>query len=167
VRRRARPTAGSTGSCPGSNDTIGQRAEHARPAEEDADPVADLISVPIQSNFSFGYGATEAPKSSSTQIITNVQPVVPITLGNTGFNLIARPIIPIVRQPDLLEGGDTVGLGDIQVQTFLSPADADELVWGVGGVLQSPTATDGKDLATQKWSAGPAAVVLAMPGKWV
>lgn len=130
-------------------------------------PVADLISVPIQTNFNFGYGAQEAPEPSSTQIITNVQPVVPITLGDTGFNLIARPILPIVRQPDLLEDGDTVGLGDLQVQTFLSPADAGKLIWGVGGVLQPPTATNGKDLGTQKWSAGPAAVVLAMPGKWV
>ena len=130
-------------------------------------PVADLISVPIQTNFNFGYGAKDAPESSSTQIVTNVQPVVPITVAETGFNLIARPIIPIVRQPDLVDGGDTVGLGDIQVQTFLSPADADKLIWGVGGVLQPPTATNGKDLGTQKWSAGPAAVVLAMPGKWV
>lgn len=130
-------------------------------------PVADLISVPVQTNFNFGYGAKEAPQSSSTQIVTNVQPVVPITVGDTGFNLIARPIIPIVRQPDLLDGGDTVGLGDIQVQTFLSPAAADKLIWGVGAVLQPPTATDGRELGTQKWSAGPAAVVLAMPGKWV
>jgi len=130
-------------------------------------PVADLISVPIQTNFNFGYGAKEAPEPSSTQIITNVQPVVPITLGDTGFNLITRPIIPIVRQPDLLEGGDTVGLADIQIQTYLSPAGSKDLIWGVGGVLQPPTATDGRKLGTQKWSAGPAAVVLTMPGKWV
>ena len=33
--------------------------------------------------------------------------------------------------------------------------------------MQPPTATNGSKLGSQKWSAGPAAVVLAMPGKWV
>lgn len=130
-------------------------------------PVADLISVPIQTNFNFGYGAKEAPESSGTQIITNVQPVIPVTLGDSGLNLITRPIVPIIRQPDLIEGGETWGLADLQIQSYLSPAGSKELIWGVGGVLQPPTATDGRKLGTQKWSAGPAAVVLTMPGKWV
>lgn len=33
--------------------------------------------------------------------------------------------------------------------------------------MQAPTATDGKKLGSQKWSAGPGAVVLTMPGHWV
>ena len=130
-------------------------------------PVADLISVPLQSNFNFGYGAKNAPQNSSTQYVLNIQPVIPVTLGETGFNLITRPILPVIRQPNLVEGGDTWGWGDLQVQTYLSPSNADKFIWGVGGVLQPPTASDGRELGTQKWSAGPAAVVLAMPGKWV
>lgn len=136
-------------------------------AKKAQNPVADLISVPIQSNLNFGYGAKNAPEPSSTQFVTNIQPVIPLTLGDTGFNLITRPIIPIIRQPDLVEGGETWGMGDIQVQSYLSPSDSGHLIWGLGGVVQPPTATDGKELGTQKWSAGPAAVALAMPGKWV
>ncbi|MFO1068204.1 MAG: hypothetical protein U1E14_06730 [Geminicoccaceae bacterium] len=130
-------------------------------------PIANLISLPLQNNFNVGYGAKDAPEPSSTQYILNIQPVIPLTLGETGFNLITRPILPILRQPDLIEGGDTWGNGDLQVQSYLSPAGSKELVWGVGGVLQAPTASDGEKLGTQKWSAGPAAVVLSMPGKWV
>jgi hypothetical protein len=136
-------------------------------AKKAQNPVADLISVPLQSNFNFGYGAKDAPESSSTQYLLNIQPVIPISLGQSGFNLITRPIVPVIRQPDLIEGGETWGVADIQIQSYLSPAGSKELIWGVGGVLQPPTATDGDKLGTQKWSAGPAAVVLSMPGKWV
>jgi hypothetical protein len=136
-------------------------------AKKTQNPVADLISVPFQNNLNFGYGAKNAPEPSSTQYVLNIQPVIPLSLGETGFNLITRPIVPIIRQPDLVEGGDTWGMGDIQIQSYLSPAGSKELIWGVGGVLQPPTATEGKKLGTQKWSAGPAVVVLTMPGKWV
>lgn len=136
-------------------------------AKKAQNPVANLISVPLQSNFNGGYGAKNAPKPSSTQYVLNVQPVIPLTLGDTGYNLITRPILPIIRQPDLVEGGDTWGTGDLQVQSYLSPSGGDGLIWGLGGVVQAPTASEGKTLGTQKWSAGPAAVMLAMPGKWV
>lgn len=40
------------------------------------------------------------------------------------------------------------------------------MIWGIGPSLTIPTATD-KEIGTQKWSAGPAAVALAQPGPWV
>jgi hypothetical protein len=135
-------------------------------AKQTQNPLADLITVPFQNNFNFGYGAEHAPEPSSTQYVLNIQPVVPVHLGED-WNLITRPIIPIIRQPDLLEGGDTWGLGDIELQTYLSPLRSGQVIWGVGPVLQAPTATDGKKLGSQKWSAGPGAVVLTMPGHWV
>lgn len=136
-------------------------------AKKAQNPIADLISVPLQNNFNYGYGAKDAPQRSSTQYVLNIQPVIPVTLGDTGLNLITRPILPVIRQPDLVDGGDTWGLGDLQVQSYLSPAGSKDFTWGVGGVLQPPTATNGAKLGTQKWSAGPAAVALTMPGKWV
>ena len=135
-------------------------------AKKTQNPIADLISLPLQNNLNFGYGAKDAPKRSSTQYVLNVQPVVPIKVTE-GLNLITRPIIPMIRQPDLIDGGDTWGLADIQLQTYLSPSAASKLIWGVGPVFQFPSATDGKKLGTQKWSAGPGAVALTMPGKWV
>ena len=96
----------------------------------------------------------------------NIQPVVPITVTE-GLNLITRPIIPVIRQPDLIDGGDTWGLADIQLQTYLSPSKWDKPIFGVGPVLQFPSATNGEKLGTEKWSAGPGLVALVMPGKWV
>jgi hypothetical protein len=98
--------------------------------------------------------------------VLNIQPVVPVKVTDE-LNLLTRPIIPVIRQPDLIDGGETWGLADIQLQTYLSPSGTDKITWGIGPVLQFPSATNGKKLGTEKWSAGPGAVALIQPGKWV
>ena len=135
-------------------------------AKKTQNPIADLISLPFQNNLNFGYGAKDAPHSSSTQYVLNIQPVLPGKVSDE-WNLITRPIIPVVRQPDLIDGGETWGLADIQLQTYLSPSGTDKVTWGIGPVFQFPSATSGKKLGTEKWSAGPGVVVLTQPGKWV
>jgi len=57
-------------------------------------------------------------------------------------------------------------MGDIQYEAFISPSAPGPVTWGVGPYLNFPTATD-KSLGSGKWSAGPALLVLAMPGQWV
>jgi hypothetical protein len=135
-------------------------------AKKTQNPIADLISLPLQNNLNFGYRAKDAPHSSSTQYVLNIQPVVPVKVTDE-LNLITRPIIPVVRQPDLIDGGDTWGLADIQLQTYLSPSKWDKPIVGIGPVFQFPSATNGKKLGTEKWSAGPGVVALVTPGKWV
>ena len=120
-------------------------------------PVADLISVPLQNNFNFGYGP-----ENNMQYVLNIQPVIPQHL-NQQWNWIHRTIFPVINQPSPV---NTFGLGDIQYQGFFSPAKADKLIWGVGPVLQVPSATN-EQLGTGKWSAGAGAVVLKMDGPWV
>lgn len=124
-------------------------------------PVANLISLPIQNNTSFGLGPNDR-----TQNVTNIQPVVPFGIGDR-WTLITRTIVPIISQPDLSAGsGSTFGLGDINASLFLSPADAGGLIWGVGPIISLPTATDDV-LGTGKWGIGPSVILLAMPGNWV
>src|SRR5262249_23606627 len=135
-------------------------------AKKSQNPVGDLISVPFENDLNFGYGAKDAPEPSSTQYVLNIKPVLPLHL-DTDWNLITRPIIPVIKQPELLKSGDPWGLGDVELQTYLSPARPGKVIWGVGPVVQAPTATNGKKLGTQKWSAGPGAVVLTTPGHWV
>ena len=170
----------ATGSLVMSWTAIAQQAAtpppSAPPSDEDArtlelakktqNPIADLISLPLQNNLNFGYGAKDAPHSSSTQYVLNIQPVVPVKVTDE-LNLITRPIIPVIRQPDLIDGGETWGLADIQLQTYLSPSGTDKITWGIGPVFQVPSATNGRKLGTEKWSAGPGLVVLTQPGKWV
>jgi hypothetical protein len=130
-------------------------------AKKTQNPVADLISVPFQNNLNFGLGP-----SNRAQNLLNVQPVVPLELTDD-INLITRTIVPIIRQPDLTQdSGSTNGLGDINTSLFFSPADSGQVIWGLGPILQFPTATD-EVLGTRKWAAGPAGVVLTMQGPWV
>lgn len=124
-------------------------------------PMADLISLPLQNNFDFGVGP-----ENGTRYVLNIQPVMPQAL-NEDWNVIHRTIIPLIDQPLLAPGfGDTFGLGDIQYQAFFGPSNSEGLVWGAGPVLALPTASD-DSLGTGKWSAGAGAVVIKMAGPWV
>ncbi|MGB5236100.1 MAG: hypothetical protein WBM43_01205 [Flavobacteriaceae bacterium] len=129
-------------------------------AKKAQNPIANMISVPIQNNTNFGLGPFDR-----NQNVLNIQPVIPVSLGN--WNLINRTIIPITSQPNLFaESGGEFGLGDIVYQGFFTPAGGGNVTWGVGPVLTLPTATDAS-LGAGKWSAGPAAIVVAFPGKFV
>ena len=57
-------------------------------------------------------------------------------------------------------------MGNINFTAFFSPADSGKVIWGVGPVAVFPTNTDDA-LGTDKWSLGPSAVFLTMPGPWV
>lgn len=132
-------------------------AKESELAKQTQNPVADLVSIPIQNNINFGYG----PRNN-TQNVMNIQPVVPFNL-NKDWNLITRAIIPVTDQP---VPDRKFGLGDIQLSLFLSPASPGKFIWGVGPALQFPTAT-GDQLGQGKWAAGPTAVGLTMKGPWV
>ncbi|HEX3671148.1 MAG TPA: hypothetical protein VHT92_05525 [Candidatus Cybelea sp.] len=92
------------------------------------------------------------------------------------WNLVARTIFPIVNQPStepppacVSAAGcpSTIGIGDTQEQLFFGPkTKPGQLIWAVGPILAFPTGSPGL-LTSGKWSAGPDAVALIMPGKWV
>ena len=139
-----------------------EEQSHSDLAKQAQNPVASLISLPLQNNTNFGIGPDD-----ETQNILNVQPVWPFTISEN-WNLITRTIIPVVSQPDVLTGGEgrTNGLGDTTFTGFFSPKDSGNLTWGIGPVLLFPTATDDA-LGSDEWGAGPSVVLLAMPGHWV
>ncbi|MDH3589024.1 MAG: transporter, partial [Gammaproteobacteria bacterium] len=64
-------------------------------AKKLANPVAALISVPIQANFDDNFGPNDA--GSIWRI--NVQPVIPFSF-NEDWNLISRTIVPLIDQDD-------------------------------------------------------------------
>jgi hypothetical protein len=103
-------------------------------AKETQNPVANLISVPFQNNFNFGAG----PDRDLIWIM-NVQPVIPIPLGED-WNLITRTILPIVNQPGFAPGeADSFGMGDVNPSVFLSPAAEAGFIWGIGLTTTLPT----------------------------
>ena len=128
-------------------------------AKQAQNPIANLISLPIQNNTNFDWGPDER-----TQNILNVQPVWPFEI-NDNWNLITRTILPVISQP--LRGGDREnGLGDTSFSAFFSPKNSGSITWGVGPVVLLPTSTD-DSLGVGEWGGGLSAVVLGMPGNWV
>ena len=101
-------------------------------------PVANLISVPIQNNWDFGSGSTNAMNYR-----LNVQPIIPISISND-WSLITRTIIPINHVESPVEGGENInGLGDIVQSFFFSPKKSiGGLIMGGGPVFLYPSATE-------------------------
>jgi hypothetical protein len=142
---------------------LAQGGDAAELAKQLSNPVASLISVPLQNNFEFGIG----PDDDGFRYTLNVQPVIPISL-TPEWNLISRTILPITYQDEIFpRSGDQFGLGDTLQSLFLSPAKPGlgGLIWGVGPVFLLPTGTD-ELLGGEKWGAGPTAVALVQHGPW-
>jgi hypothetical protein len=132
-------------------------------AKQLANPVASLISVPLQLNRDGNIGSDD--DGDRTQLL--VQPVVPVSVSSE-WNLISRTIVPVVHQSDIFPGaGSQTGLGDTVQSFFLSPKAPTNggWIWGAGPVLLLPTGTD--DLLTaDQWGLGPTGVALRQQGPW-
>src|SRR5262245_35229147 len=91
-------------------------------------PVASLISVPLQNNFDFGGG----PNDDGFQYRLNVQPVIPFSL-NENWNLITRTIVPLIHQSDRIGNSSQTGLGDTTFSAFFAPKEPGPggLIWGI------------------------------------
>jgi hypothetical protein len=83
---------------PASADEAGEASE-ASLAMQLSNPVAALISVPLQLNYDQDIG----PADDGDRWLLNVQPVIPFDL-NDEWNLISRTILPLVRQSDIFPG---------------------------------------------------------------
>ena len=142
-------------------DAASEAARTAALAKAAQNPVADMISFPLQNNTNFGIGPY-----SRDQNVLNLQPVIPLHISKN-WNLITRTILPIVWQPNSSQPSQGwFGFGDLNPSLFFSPAHPGKVIWGVGPALVFPTAT-ADQLGQGKVSAGPGVVVLTTPGHWV
>ncbi len=123
-------------------------------AKELANPVASLISAPLQNNMDFGIG----PYNGSRYLL-NIQPVIPVSISEN-LNLITRVILPVINQYNITGEGQTeTGFGDAVISGFISPkASKNGFTWGAGPVFLVPI---GKDYFTaDKFGIGPTVVAL-------
>lgn len=128
-------------------------------AKQLSNPIASLISVPLQFNYD------EYPNGSGDKTYLNIQPVVPFSISDD-WNLILRAILPISDQDISDELGRQIGTGPTLTSFFFSPKNPGKngIIWGVGPVVDIPTGTDG--LGTPQWGAGITGVVLKQTHGW-
>jgi len=146
-----------------SISTLAQAAADANLAQELTNPIANIITVPIQMNFDNDIGVND----QGSKITTNIQPVIPFEV-NQDWNVITRTIMPVIHQDEVFPGqGSQFGLGDINMSLFFSPKKptAGGVIWGVGPVFLLPTATDPL-LGGKKWGVGVGGVALTLRGPW-
>lgn len=175
-----RLSAQQSAAAPAQPDQSASATEALQKATQN--PVANLISVPLQDNTNFGIGPY-----SRNQNVLNIQPVIPIHMTEN-WNLIVRWITPILWQPapgtadlqvygiventpayfaaqNVQRSAGVYGLGDMLPTFFFSPAKPHKVIWGVGPAVVIPTATS-QVTGQGKLSLGPSVVALVQPGHW-
>jgi hypothetical protein len=159
-----KPPVDAAGTEVATDDTPAAAANADELRKESQNPVASLISVPIQNNNNGGINP-----GNRTQDVLNLQPVIPLKV-NDNWNLIIRWITPIIYQPLPAPAPfpqiGVSGMGDMQPTFLLSPRKPHKLIWGAGPIIQMPTATS-RYLGQGKLALGPNVVALTMPGHFV
>ena len=124
-------------------------ADDSALAKASQNPVANMISIPVENNAYFDVGP-----SGERAYISNIKPVYPVPVTEH-LNLINRVVAPLIylesqdevdfaTDPGHNLGGIGVfpgfdsefGLGNTQYQAFFSPASPGKLIWGVGPVFR-------------------------------
>lgn len=138
--------------------SMAQAQDAADLAQELANPLAAIISIPFQLNYDDNLGAT----NEGSRTTLNLQPVIPFALDN-GANIITRTIIPYIWQEDVIPGTSQHGFGDILASAWYSRTTETDLTWGIGPVVRFPTFSD---VSSKTWAAGATGIVLKQTGPW-
>ena len=133
-------------------------------AKKLANPIANMISVPLQYEFSRGVGRNQGG-SEQTLLF---QPVMPFNLGG-GDTFIVRPIVAGVREVSVQGASGQpysgYGIANVTIESFYAPNTNSSWIWGVGPYAQSPSGNSGK-FGSQQTGAGVTGVVLNRHGPW-
>jgi hypothetical protein len=133
-------------------------------AKKLANPIANMISVPLQYEFSRGVGLNQGG-SEQTLLF---QPVAPFDLGG-GDIFIVRPIVAGARETSIEyapgKSFSGYGVASVTLESFYAPNTNSSWIWGIGPYAQSPSGNSGR-FGSQQTGAGVTAVVLNRQGPW-
>jgi len=153
----AQQATSNTSIAPGAVDKVGI-------AKKLANPIANMISVPLQYEFSRGLGRNQGG-SEQTLLF---QPVMPFNLGG-GDTFIVRPIVAGVREVSVQGASGQpysgYGIANVTIESFYAPNTNSSWIWGVGPYAQSPSGNSGK-FGSQQTGLGVTGVVLNRTGPW-
>ena len=141
---------------------LAQNADTAELSKKLANPIANLISVPIEYNKDSNIGPSEDGEVKSIKFT----PVVPFDVGED-WTMISRTIFSLVEQ-DLPDADiDTSGISDIALTLYFTPKEVGPsgTIWGVGPIILLDSASE-ESLGAGKYGLGPAAVALQQNGPW-
>ena len=128
-------------------------------AKQLANPLANMISMPIQ--WSYG-GQMGANQQGSNQTVL-LQPVAPINLGG-GDLFIVRPILAAAAM-NSLNGFSGYGVSSITIESFFAPKTGSSWIWGVGPYVSAPLNNTG-NFGSLQTGVGVTGVVLNRDGPW-
>ena len=125
-------------------------------------PVASLISLPIN----FNYDSNIGPEETGTTFSAQFTPVYPFDISEN-WNLIARGVVSYLDQDIPEYGLNETGFSDIVLEAFFSPKEVGPggVIWGIGPIALLDTATE-DSMGFGKWGLGPAGVILKQTGPW-
>ena len=125
-----------------------------------ANPFSGLYNITLQDQVNFDF-----PAAGQSQNVLTLQVVRSFSLGKD-WSLVTYPILSMISQPGLDLGEARVyGLGDTVVTAAVTPQETGGLIWGIGLVLEIPTATN-HELGSDQWAAGPALALFVEPDPW-
>jgi hypothetical protein len=148
------------GTAPGASGEI----DKVGIAKKLANPIANMISVPLQYEFSRGVGRNQGG-SEQTLLF---QPVMPFDLGG-GDTFIVRPIVAGAREVSIQGASGQpfsgYGIANVTIESFYAPNTNSTWIWGIGPYAQSPSGNSGK-FGSQQTGLGVTGVVLNRAGPW-
>jgi hypothetical protein len=133
-------------------------------AKKLANPIANMISVPLQYEYSRGVGLNQGGSEQTVLF----QPVAPFNLGG-GDIFIVRPIVAGVQESNVEyapgKSFSGFGIASVTLESFYAPNTNSSWIWGVGPYAQSPSGNSGR-FGSQQTGVGVTAVVLNRDGPW-
>lgn len=133
-------------------------------AKQLANPIANMISLPLQYEFNRGLGKNQSGSEPNLLF----QPVAPFNLGG-GDTFILRPIIAGVREVSVQgpngQSYSGYGIASVTIESFYAPNTNSSWIWGIGPYAQSPSGNSGH-FGSQQTGVGVTAVVLNRDGPW-